>query len=192
MDNDIITNSLLYYDEHLEKIHDFYEKIYYFKIIINHDPNKKNQIIFMDKNNKSILESDYEYMGIYNGIDNIFKWAWSIPLLEEKMTILSRYVLKYAFSLDPKNDIILRSELITSNIKLYNNYQLDIHSAISAYITKHPFIFPLIVFKDNESIEKCIIENDNNYVLYDFKKYKEYAEKKEHLQIRFYFILNYK
>ena len=135
----VIRNSLEAYDRHQFKIKNFISKVKFVKFIENN--NSTNQIIFFDKNKKKLFESSYEVMGIYLPQNNMWKWAWSIPSFPNKHTFMSRKILEYAFNLDPVKEYMLRSELINSKISVINDIQLDIHVALSSYISKNPFIF---------------------------------------------------
>jgi hypothetical protein len=134
-----IKTSLEYYDTHQEKFNKFIKKVAYIKIIDN--DNTSDQIYFYDKNKNKILESAYEVMSVYIPQHKIWKWSWSLPLAALKHTFISRKILNYAFGLDTKKDFLLKSILINSKSKIENNLQQDIHIAVSANISKHPYIF---------------------------------------------------
>ena len=56
---------------------------------------------------------------------------------------LIKKVLNYGINLD-NDSIFLKSELITSRFKIVNSLQLDMHLAIASYISKEPFVIPII------------------------------------------------
>lgn len=161
----VIRNSLENYDLNQVKINNFLKQIKYIQFIDNY--NNIDQIIFYDKNKKIIFKSAYEIMGIFIPQTKIWKWSWSIPSLHNKFTLISRKILEYAFNLDPVKEYILRSELINSKIKIINDIQLDIHIALSSYISKKPFIFKFLNKYYNED-EYNNSTSSNNEILYEY------------------------
>lgn len=139
IDNFDIKTSLEYYDTFQPKITEILKKIYYIKTINN--KNITDEIIFYDKNKKEIFKSSFELLAAYVPNQQVWKWAWSLPSLEKKSNIISRKILDYAFNLDHNKDFLLKSTLINSKIKIVNDLQLDIHIALSANLTRKPFIF---------------------------------------------------
>ena len=135
----VIRNSLETYDTNQLKFKKFIAKVKYIKFIDN--KNATNHIVFYDKNKKQLFDSAFEVMGIFVPQNNMWKWSWSIPTMKNKFTFISRKILEYAFNLDPQTDYMLRSEFINSKFTVINKIQLDIHVAISSYISKTPFIF---------------------------------------------------
>lgn len=156
----IIKTSLEYYDSFQPKINDLISKIEYIEFVNNQ--NITDQVIFYDANHNKIFESLYEILSIYIPQTNIWKWSWSLPTAPKKHTFITRKILDYAFNLDHEKDYLLKSTLINSKIKIINDIQLDIHIALSAKLSKKPFVFkfhsvPIIVQnhnnKDNISVD---------------------------------------
>jgi hypothetical protein len=142
-----IRSALEYYDNHQLKIIELLKKIEFIKIIRNTP--STNQIVFYDSDKKILLESNYETLGFYFQTSNIWRWAWSMPTLTKNDSSISRRILNYAFDLEPTKEYILRSELLNSKILIKNNLQIDIHVALSSYLTRKPFIFKLPIGFEN-------------------------------------------
>lgn len=139
--DDIIQTSLEYYDSNQPKIIKIIEKIHYIKF--KNNQNITDEIIFYDKNKKEIFKSSYEILAAYVPNQQIWKWAWSLPTLPKKNNFISRKILEYALNLDHEKDYLLKSTLINSKIKIINDLQLDIYTALSANLSRKPFIFKL-------------------------------------------------
>jgi hypothetical protein len=99
----------------------------------------------------------YTYIGKYNTKSNIWIWGWSVSSADKSMIEVSRRVLNYALDLDTKY-ISLKSELITSRHQVSTPTQIDILVALTAYLSKCSFIYPL---KYNE----VLIEEDLHKVI---------------------------
>ena len=172
--DNIIKSSLEYYDSYQPKVIDILNDIYYIKIINN--KNITDEIIFFDKDKKEIFKSSYEVLSAHIPQQKVWKWAWSLSVAEKKSNFISRKILEYAFNLDYKKDFFLKSTLINSNIIIINDLQLDIYIALSANISKKPFIFklyypPIVSYltKDEEYYPyRKIIEDPekDNYMVY--------------------------
>lgn len=171
--DNIIKSSLEYYDTYQPKVIDILNDIYYIKIIDN--GNITNEIIFYNKNKIEIFKSSYEILSAYIPQQKVWKWAWSLAVSEKKSNFVSRKILDYAFNLDYKKDFFLKSTLINSNITIINDLQLDIYTALSANISKKPFIFklyypPIILYKTDDEFYpyRKIIEDPekDNYMVY--------------------------
>lgn len=140
---DLVTNALRYYDKNQEKYMNLLRKAKYYTYEINRQDLQHSSIIFYDKNKKEILKSRYEFVGIYNPNVSVWIWGWAIPSLMKNQINLIKKVLNYGIELDDES-IFLKSELITSRFKIVNKLQLDMHIAISSYISKEPFIISVI------------------------------------------------
>lgn len=181
MSNEIIKlditlrNALEYYDTNQLEINNFLNKVKYIKFVNNKKSN--DQIIFYDDNSNILLESSYEIMGIYMPQNKIWKWSWSIPTIINKYTYISRKILEYALNLDPIKDYVLKTQLINSKIKIINDIQIDIHTAISSYLSKKPFIFKFYNKYDKQD---------------DLLEYNYNDEDNDKYMILFLFILDYK
>jgi len=179
----IIRNSLEYYDANQPKIQEILDKIEYIEIINN--GNITDQFIFYDVNNNVILKSRYEVLSIYTPLNNIWKWSWSIPTAKSKNTFISRKILEYAFSLNSETDYLLKSILINSKINILNKNQLDIYLALSAMLSKKPFILRiyLIPFEKKDESDENSNNNDPNITKYFYKKIINNPEKKNYISL---------
>jgi hypothetical protein len=139
--NDII-NSLENYDKNMEKYDKLSSKFKYSKIIHNSSDLDHDEIIFYDKNQEQIFRSKYEKLGLYTYDTNAWIWAWSVPSFTKNATYLSKKILKYGLEIPSDSaNIFLKSELITSRIRITDPAQIDIHVAVASYISKIPFIY---------------------------------------------------
>lgn len=180
--DDIIQTSLEYYDSNQPNIIKIIDKIYY--IEFKNNQNITDEIIFYDKNKKEILKSSYEILAAYVPNQQIWKWAWSLPTVLKKNNFISRKILEYALNLDHEKDYLLKSTLINSKIKIINNLQLDIYIALSANLSRKPFIFKLFYAPipiDNE-------DEDNK--LYPYKEINEDPNNSKYM-VFYLFILDY-
>lgn len=157
--NDIafIKNSLEYYDNHQEKNKNKFSKVNYISIEINSKDLQHDVIIFYDSDFKELFRSRVEKIGLYDKISSIWTWAWAIPYLKKNETTLIRKILMYGSELDPSL-LFLKTELITSRLRVLNRAQLDLHCAVASYLSKKPLIY-------NYTIYNVIKSKDNiNYI----------------------------
>lgn len=189
-----IKNTLLEYDKIQEEINLFLEKVYY--IEINKYDNEKNNILFLNKNKDVLLDSEFEYMGIYKAKTNKLHWAWSIPSINKKDSIYAKRIFDWAF--DKIFIDFLKHRFLSPEITILNNYQLDINSAIISLITKKKFIFPFVLYND-EKLEDIFMKreyNNKNYrevkFIINFKEYQKILEENtNYTDIQFLYILDY-
>lgn len=139
--NDLIINSLEYYDKNRDKYAKFFAKIKHYSMIQDDKDTGHNTIIFYDKYNNELLRSTYEIMGIYTNFSNTWAWAWADPLLQKNKTYISKKILNYGLNIESPNEIFLKTELITSRFRIVIDVQLEVHIAIASYISKTPLIF---------------------------------------------------
>jgi hypothetical protein len=83
-----------------------------------------------------------------------------VPYLSKNSTYTSRKILNYGLDLGP-NQEYLKSELITSRFRITNPIQLDIHTAISSYLSQIPTIFQISKLErdpltDNQNLKDFI------------------------------------
>lgn len=149
-----IRDAIDFYDKFQPKIQNIINQIEYIKIIDGNNIN--DEFIFYDINDKEILRSKIETISIFIPQTKIWKWAWSVPFIKYSNTIISRRILDYAFTLNNSTDLILKSTLINSNIIINNQYQIDIYLALSAKLSKMPFIFQFYFYPYSHN------ENENN------------------------------
>lgn len=170
---DDIKTSLEYYDSYQPKVNEIIKKTVYIKTKDN--KNITDEIFFYDKDKNLIFKSSYEIISVYIPSTSIWKWAWALPTAPKKSTSFSRKLLDYAFNLDTDKEFLLRSTLINSKIKIINQTQLDIYLALTANLSKKPFILKTFIapFKESEITKdgfypfKQINEDSNNknYIL---------------------------
>lgn len=179
----IIKSALEYYDQYQPKIQKILDKLEYIEIINN--GNVTDQFIFYDGDNNIILKSKFEVLSIYIPQNNVWKWSWSLPTASAKNTFISRKILDYAFTLTSNNDYMLKSTLINSKITITNTNQLDIYIALSAMLSKTPFIFKiyLIPLKINESSENQKRNNDKKGNFYYYKKIINNEERHNYISL---------
>ena len=168
----IIYKALEYYDNqkpHLEKL---MSPVKYYKVIKKDTDIERSVIVFYDKKKEEIFRSGFEYVGNYYFNERIWVWAWGILYLQKNQNYLSRKILNYGLDIpykaqednigfDTSPDIFLKYELTTSRFKIDNHIQLDVHIAICSYLTKIPFIVP-IVYNEHESYNTFKYEDIHN------------------------------
>lgn len=161
----IVATALEYFDRNTYKYKKFLSNIKFYKIKHNNTDIDRSVIIFYNKHEKILAECKYEEIGNYYPKNNVWVWSWGIPSLPKNKSFLSRKILTYGLDINintsnndnknknnKKNDInnyniidttniFLKAELITPRLRLNNIIQLEIHLAITSYLTKLPFIF---------------------------------------------------
>ena len=171
---DLISNSLKFYDSNNEKNYKIFNKFKFYSIIFTKSDIDHNIINFYDIDKNKIFQSRYEVLGVYNSSINSWIWSWAIPVLSKNMVYTSRKILNYGLDLVPsKDDLFIKSELITSRFKITSDIQLDIHASIASYIAKRAMIYKLIIIPSLLTLESStsdIYELLNNptddYVIY--------------------------
>lgn len=178
----IIRNSLEFYDINQPKIQEILDKIEYIEIINN--GNITDQFIFYNSDNNVILKSKYEILSIYSPLNNTWKWSWSVPTAKSKNTFISRKILEYAFTLNSDTDYLLKSILINSKITILNQNQLDIYLALSAMLSKKPFIFRIYLIPNEDNNNQDLDNNKiHNNTKYYYKKIINNPEKKNYISL---------
>lgn len=170
--NNLISDSLEYYDNNTEKYNDFFKRIKYIRFINTTNDLEHNKIVLYDNNRNEILQSRYELIGLYINKAQIWTWAWSIPRFRKNTTYIARKIINYGMDLDPES-LFLKTELITSRFRITNPIQLDIHAAISSYLSKQHIVYKYmsyITFKVDENglVDITNIPNENldDYTIY--------------------------
>lgn len=149
----IISQSLEYYDKNMESNKEMLDNINYINIIKSTESgyNNVNQIEFYDKDKELIRKSKYEILGLYDSNSKIWTWAWALPLVSKVSSNTAKKIFNYGYDLE--NNVILKSELVTSRFRISNPIQLDIHVGIGSYLSKNQFIYSYKVF-DQETNKK--------------------------------------
>lgn len=183
--NSIVKDSLDYYDKHQPQIQQILNKIEYIKIDIGKNVN--DEYIFYDSNDKIIFKSKIETLSLFIPHSNIWKWSWSVPFAKYNNTLISREILKYAFTLNSENDFFLKSILINSKNIIKNQYQLDIYLALSSLLSKKPFILRIYLVPPDDHDDNNNIDNNknsfNNEFLYEYKKILKNPDKKNYISV---------
>lgn len=156
---DIINTSIAYYDSNQEKYKKIKKKIRFVKQRKSEKTKLENlNLVFYDEHMNELFESRVEIIGKYYNTLNTWIWGWALSGINKYLTNTIRKVFLYGTDIDLNNDnanIVLRNELITSRFKIDDIVQLEIHCALSSYLSKNPFIFGWkeINFKPNETTE---------------------------------------
>lgn len=175
---DIVTKALEYYDKNNEKYNSILSKIRFIKFEPGTSADMdRTEIILFDKNKKELFKSKMEYIGTYFTYSKTWAWSWAVPEYPKNATYISRKIFNYGSDLDPSTEnIFLRAELLTSRFRISNPVQLDIHVAISSYLSKIPLIYELYLYPEQEDIQgflkalssKDISEDQEYQILYLF------------------------
>jgi len=139
-----VREALNYYDINYFNSYDKMATFKYYKIDI-----EKNLIYFFDKNKKEMSKYRYELIGKYVPENQVWIWGWSVGVLSKELIKISRKVLNYALDLDKEN-LELKTELITSRIITTSPYQNELHVALASYLSKQPLIFELYFHEDSQ------------------------------------------
>jgi len=105
---------------------------------------ERNIITFTDIN----TSHEFETLGYFDNITNIWIWSWIIHDLMSEQTIIARNLLNYGLKLEPNMNLeehsMMKLLLVNSRIKLEEQIQLDVNMAIFSYIMKDSikFIYP--------------------------------------------------
>lgn len=151
--NSILKNAFDYYDKNTHIYNSYFtNKNYKYET-----PTIENvgYMIVKNEKDKVIFKSKYEWIGLitYNNKNktHTWQWSWGIPWLTKKSLSIAIELFKYATNLDIKRDNkLLKSLLLKTNIEIINPLHLDIYKAIISYYTKSPYILPLEYIKDED------------------------------------------
>jgi hypothetical protein len=151
MDNiilsDIVKKALKYYDDKLFKYTHLFK--------INKDNIKINEF------NRSIsfndIETfDFEFLGYFDLTNKIWIWGWVLNDFSNEHDRLCKYLLDYGLKLDKMNSteeqMMIKSILVNSRIKIEEEVQLDVNIAIYLYLIRDriKFIYKREIYLDNE------------------------------------------
>lgn len=179
---EVVTKSLEYYDNNKEKYTPIISKIKFIKFELGTSDMDRTTFIAYNKNKEEIFRSRIEYIGTYFTYSRTWAWSWAVPDYPKNTTFISRKIFNYGLDLDPSTDnIFLRAELLTSRFRISNEIQLDIHVAISSYLSKNPLVYPLYLYPDQEDIEGFMKAFNSS----------EVSDEKEY-QILYLFLLDHK
>lgn len=106
---------------------------------------EKQRIKFPDINDKDFK---YEVLGIFDNTTHIWMWAWMVPEFMFNETEIVKKLLNYGLKINPSivspipNDkLYLKTQLVNSRFLLNDEFQLELHLAISSYLAKENFKF---------------------------------------------------
>jgi hypothetical protein len=75
-------------------------------------------------------------------------WAWLVPEFTFKETNIVRNLLNYGLKISPtltnrlnNEQLYLKTQMVNGRFLLHDNFQLDLHLAISSYLAKDNFKF---------------------------------------------------
>ena len=143
-----ITDSLSNYDKNMKEQDELLKDAKSITIIQASRNNDKNKIFFLDKNEKIIIEANYEIISTYIMSNNIWTWGWANPSIPKNSIRIITNLLKHGFDLDHNKDYFLKSELINSKFIISDPIQIDIHLSICSALSKIKNIYPLIIYTD--------------------------------------------
>ncbi len=144
MDNDLELSTLI------DKALDYYDKknIEYNKYLHTENINvdrEKQTIKFPDINEKIYK---YEVLGIFDNTTHIWMWAWMVPEFLYSETEIVKKLLNYGLKINPSiitpvpnEKLYLKTQLVNSRFLLNDEFQLELHLAISSYLSKDNFKF---------------------------------------------------
>jgi len=121
-----------------------------------------SEIIFSlkDKHSNKIekIFFRYEVLGIFDNSSLVWIWSWMIPYISLKHTYIAKTLLQYGLKLEPSVDreqdqdnIFLKVQFVNSRFLFEDYLQLEIHLALSSYLSKNKFKF---IFPYKEYINK--------------------------------------
>lgn len=140
----LIKTALEYYDKNQQKYADLLKNVKFIKFIKAEKNIDHSVVVFFDSDKKEIYRSRYEIIGVHNVYSNIWTWAWAIFSLKKNNTNIMRKIWNYGAVLDP-SDKYLKLELITSRFRIDDPIQIDIHIAMSSYLSKMPCVYKYLV-----------------------------------------------
>ena len=126
---------------------------------INNNDNTNSSIIFYINNEKKY--SDFEILGIYDNINNIWIWGWVLPAINNKYIINSKYLLEYGLKIDINNIpelLFIKTLLTNSRILIGSSIELEINMAIILYLLKNKILF-IYKYKNKNITSYYLIKN---------------------------------
>jgi hypothetical protein len=135
---ELIYDSFKYYDSNMEKFENLFGNLH-FNFIYNELDYEHDKIVFINNKNENVCESRYEIIGYFYPQKKLWVWAWSTISGKKNALNVSRQLWIYGTKLDNQN-IFLKTLLTNSRFTVTNNKHLDVHLAISAYLTKTLFL----------------------------------------------------
>ena len=112
---------------------------------------------------------NYNILGIFDNINHIWMWAWMVPDFLMTETVFVKKLLNYGLKIDStvsnkvsqdrlsqdrlsQDRLYLKTQLVNSRFLLEDNFQLELHLAISYYLSKEniKFIYPRIKYLSSD------------------------------------------
>lgn len=107
-----------------------------------------NSRIVFRKDNNIIFEDNLNILGIFDISTCVWLWAWTSPMFTPEELKDSINILKYSLSYDPKSNSnihkYIKAHFACSRIHFDKDIYLNIHLALSLYISKKKFIYPKV------------------------------------------------
>jgi len=134
------------------------------EVINSKEDTKRDIIKIFDKNNKLLVESEYEILGLYYPTTNIWTWGWAAPELKHPHNFLSHEIFNHVMSWDNEK-LYIKSMLINSRSSITDEIQIDINLAICTSIIKHYVIYPLVKTNETSSVVIYLILLNNHQLV---------------------------
>lgn len=151
----LIDKALNYYDA---KNTEYNKYIVSSNIIVERE---SNNIRFTDIDNTMFK---YEILGVFDNTTSIWMWGWMVPEFLYNETTIVRKLLNYGLKINPSlvssvpdDKLYLKTQLVNSRFLLNDEFQLELHLAISSYLAKDNFKF--IYYK-----RKYLNKNQSRYI----------------------------
>jgi hypothetical protein len=160
---DIIITALEDYDNHRSTINYLKTNASIRLDVTNrHSNNRRSVITFKDNfTGETIIETEYEFLGIYLDSYHIWNWAWSTTQIQKSEMNISIELLQYGLNLLDKHPFI-RYLLTNSRYFIKDKSQLDIIIAICSYVTKNSYIYNFEYQTGNQKIIYYLILLDKD------------------------------
>ena len=137
----ILPRALTLYDKNMERYREVFKQVEREEFQISDLDMEPNRVTFYDKDGNVILTSAYELLSNYNHFHKLWTWSWAIPIVRKNLTYKARELLKYGLDLVSREFSYLKAEFITSRFQVTHPMQLEIHSALAAYLTRTPLVY---------------------------------------------------
>ncbi|ATZ80736.1 hypothetical protein BMW23_0690 [Bodo saltans virus] len=182
----LIVDALEKYDKNIDKYREKLKDAHHYKLIINDSEIDYDSIIFYDKNEKVILEANFEIAGAYHNKESVWIWTWADPYYNKKMSTRSKNLLSYGLKLNNTQNVSLKMELTNSRFLITDPIQIDIHLALASELSKTPFIYKII----RPFTEEILIKEDLKNQEFVLKIIKESDLNSDNFKVLYFFLFN--
>ncbi len=167
--NPIITDALEYYYSLTSNSKKIFDLLSNNKIDFQHITKATN-----DKTSAQIIINNLQYklsyqtLGYYNSDTNIWTWGWAYNYSRDIDIKTCLKLFNYGLSLNiRRDDMELKTKIITSQIYIDEDFELEIFFALMSYLTQNVYIynFPLPNKKDRICIQLNLNELKNYNLL---------------------------